>query len=265
MQQLRFKTILTYFIVSVLFGACTSNNKDYHESGKQYYFAGQYENALSKLKLVSSNYEHFDDVTAFIKLCDSMIVVRNMELEELNRIEREKAQVIKLKELKETIITELESDTFTKGINSKSFRGSIDKLTLELILFSMWTKIIDESQSSNDKEIIKLGNQLKNKVKQVQLSEFPKMRKEYGAIMNNLVRESGGKVKVYATKNKTIKFIARDFALSQNIKKAQESLVLQLIQFRFNQVQYSSSDYSDELTNYTFPTPDDGELYRAIN
>ena len=90
-------------------------------------------------------------------------------------------------QLMEQLKREIES--LDKGIDFSKYKESVESIQIELVLFSAWAINIDEASKSENQEIKLLGEKLKSKVQKVQITEFPKLRKAYGKIVDKKLWE----------------------------------------------------------------------------
>ena len=162
-------------------------------------------------------------------------------------------------QLKERIERELNSEVFTKSFQVHNYRGTVEKLQQEIVLFALYARMIKEAETSNE-ENKKLAAALSKKVTALQASEFPKMRKEYISIIAGKLWEENIKVEVSGKGNTTITFIGGTFANNKNIKETQEALNDTFEMFRFKQVRYKWYKYDDEYQYYTVRSLGDKDL-----
>lgn len=158
---------------------------------------------------------------------------------------------------KERLLREIKS--LDKPFNSETYSGDVTSLQMELVLFGSWAKIIEEGKNNSDVENKKLAGQLEKKVQALQIREFPKLRKKYGAVAAEKLWENDVDVKVEGGNNATITFINGMFSLNKNKADAQRAVEDILKQFRFKRSQYKWYKYDDEYTYYKMDTPSDGE------
>lgn len=162
--------------------------------------------------------------------------------------------------LKEQLERELNGETFTKGLQTETYKGTVQAVQMELILFAAWANIIREGEQSLDVENKKLAATLRKKVLALQTSEFPKMRKEYINVAANKLWEENITVTVQGNSNTIVNITGGIFASNKNKKQMQESLSDVLKSFRFKQVRYRWYKGDDEYTYYDMSVPKDSEL-----
>ena len=86
--------------------------------------------------------------------------------------------------LKEQLERELKAFD-EKPFDGSKYRESVESIQMEVVLFSVWASIVNKAKISDDIEIQKLGEKMKNKVQKLQVSEFPKLRKAYKEIVSD--------------------------------------------------------------------------------
>lgn len=164
------------------------------------------------------------------------------------------------KKLKEQIERELSGDAFIKGLKTDTYKGSIEAVQMELILFSVWANIIKEGESSVDDQNKKLASTLRKKVLALQISEFPKMRKAYIDVVADKLWEENITVTAQGNGNTVVNITGGIFVNNKNKKQMQETLSDVLKSFRFKQVRYRWYKDEDEYTYYDLSVPKDNEL-----
>jgi hypothetical protein len=152
--------------------------------------------------------------------------------------------------------------SFDKPFETASFRGTQEAVNTELVVFSVWGKLIEQADSSSNEEVRKLSQTLRQKVVNLQIAEFPKMRKEVADLLDKKLWENDIEVRCIGNKNTTIDFIGGYFAANKNIKQTQISLHDIFHNFRFKRTQYRWIPSADEYTYYPVDSPDDSELVK---
>lgn len=176
----------------------------------------------------------------------------------INTTEKKQTDV----EIKEQLEREISS--IDKGIDFSSYKESIESIQLELVLFQVWAKKINEAKSSNNNDIKELGEKLETKVKKIQVSEFPKLRKAYGKIVAKKLWVENIEVEVFGNNSKTIQFTGGIFANNKNKQETQETLSEMLNLLRFKKVNYKWYKYDDEYTYYELDSKNDNEITDQI-
>lgn len=162
--------------------------------------------------------------------------------------------------LKEQLKREIAS--FEKPFDPNSYRGSVESLQIEVILFSVWASIIQEGESSSDVENKKLASELRKKVVARQIKEFPKMRGNYGNAAAEKLWESNIYVTTEGASNNILNLTGSLFANNKNIAETQRTLSEIFTQFRFKEVRYRWYKGADEFTYYKPETPKDNEIIK---
>lgn len=165
----------------------------------------------------------------------------------------------KEEKLKERLEKELNSDAFTKGLKTETYRGTVEALQMELVLFNLWANVIQEGEASNN-ENKKLANSLRKKVIAIQIAEFPKLRKAYVDIIANKLWEENITVTVQGNGSTVINLTGGLFANNKNIKQTQEAIYDVVKMFRFKQIRFRWFKGADEYTYYDLEVPKDNEL-----
>lgn len=174
------------------------------------------------------------------------------EMEAKKAAEEEKLQQ------KEQLEREIKS--INDGVDFSTYRGTVDALQMELVLFGTWADIIEKGENSDDPEIQKLAKQLKPKVVNLQVREFPRLRKEYADVVAKKMWENDIEVYANGTGNRYINFSGGLFAANKNKKDFQEQLHEILTMFRFNQSRYRWYKGADEYTYWTIYEGKDSQL-----
>lgn len=148
---------------------------------------------------------------------------------------------------------------FDKPFDNSSYSGTVESIQMELVLFSVWQVIIRKGESSNS-ENQKLASVLKKKVVNLQVKEFPRMRKKYAEVVAKQLWENDMYVSVQGGTNGIINFSAGMFAANKNIQETQNMLNKVLTEFRFKETRFRWYKEADEFTYYKLKTPNDKEL-----
>jgi hypothetical protein len=148
---------------------------------------------------------------------------------------------------------------FDKPFDGSAYSGTVESVQMELVLFSVWQAIIRKGESSNS-ENQKLASKLKKKVVNLQVKEFPRMRKKYADVLAKKLWENDIYVSVQGATNGIINFTAGIFAANKNIQETQNLLNKVLTEFRFKETRFRWYKEADEFTYYKLETPIDKEL-----
>lgn len=193
--------------------------------------------------LLSSGQPLMDDTSSF----DSNTPFYEAEVEQQTEIDEYKAQI------------QRELETFNKPFDNSDYRGTIDAIEVEVVLFGTWAKMINEAKSHSDPSVVSLGEELESKVSELQIKEFPLMRKAYADFVANILWEHDIEVRVVGNANGTIEFIGGYFAANKNIKDTHLLFVDLLKALRFDRANYKWSEYAD-YTYYTLESSKDSEI-----
>lgn len=185
-------------------------------------------------------------------------ILNNDSIDEINEnpplTEEEKKN-----QLKEKINREIES--INNGVDFSIYRGTVESLQLELVIFRMWAITIQEGQDYEDEEIHKISKELQSKVEKIQKKEFPILRKELAKVYKNNLWEFD--IDVYSSGGSKVKYInltGATFVANKNIKDMQGNISESLKMFRFNQTRYRWYKGADEYTFYTIYEGKDSDL-----
>lgn len=253
--------ILAAFLVGML-GIATENDEDKAKSRIKTALTAieeeNYENAISSLEKIDEENPFFPEAQELLHRADS-----------LNRISEEERQLAKEAEakraaeegrLKQKEQLERELAAIDNGVNFSGYRGTIESLQMELILFRTWADIITKGENSDDLEIQSLAKRLRTKVIRLQLREFPKLRDEYAKVANQKMWENDIDVYASGTGNRYINFTGGIFAANKNKKDFQEQIDEVLTLFRFKQARYRWYKEADEYTYWTMYKGKDSDL-----
>lgn len=195
---------------------------------------------------VTSDLSPEDDVSD-----EKMVTESTSKAENIKKNEKQLEKKLKEEEVKENKqIAQLERElaSLKKGIDFSKYRGSIEDLQFEIILFGTWASLIKENEDSDNEEVKKLAKQLKSKVASIQGREFPKLRREYAKFVASKLWVED--IESYAS-GTTINFSGGVFAANRNKQEFQEGIQELLNMFRFRQARYRWYKGADEYTYYT--------------
>jgi len=252
MKQNLYISVLILSLIFIL-SNCTNN----YEEGVKSFDKKNYDRALSSFKEVKETDKNFDLAQGKIREIDSIKTQIRIEKERQDSIEKVEQRKKESEELKNKVIREIEG---VKTFNGSTYRNDVSSLQIEIALFAAWAKIIGEADYSLDNEINNLGKTLKSKVIALQKAEFPKMRKNYGEILNKKLWSENISVITKGVGHTTLEFTGGIFASNKNKQDFQETLYDILSQLKFKRVNYKWYEYDDEYTYYSMKTEQDGEL-----
>ncbi|WPP53429.1 hypothetical protein [Catalinimonas niigatensis] len=249
---------IVFIFYLVIAGWITKKDaKDYYAEAETHFYKGQYYEARNALKNVSS-----DDPYRW--MADDMLTDMD-SLEKVEREERKKAVLEKKKSDKEKEIEQLtaslkrEIKAIDDGVNFSEYRGSVESLQFGLVLFATWANLIQDADPRIEEQV-ELASTLEQKVKRIQIQEFPKMRKEYVRIVDELMWEHDIEVEGSAQGTRWITFTGGTFASNGNIKDFQTEMHEVLKNFRFLQSRYKWYEHDDEVTYYELSPKKDSDL-----
>lgn len=260
----RLKVVGFYFLSIILTGVLgaifidtTIDSKAKIESANKFIKEGKYSNAISDLKEIEKTDSLYSNAQVLIKKAENL---NNLSDEEKRISEVEKAEKAKKEEIvrqKEQLEREIKS--IEKGIKFAD-GNSIDALQMDIVVFGTWSKLITESEESENVEIKNLGKKLKSKVSRIQIKEFPNLRKQYAKIVAEKMWENDIEVSANGNGRKYINFTGGVFAANKNKKDFQTQVQEVLKMFRFKQARYRWYKGESEYTYYTIYEGKDSEL-----
>jgi hypothetical protein len=252
--------ILATFLVGIIAVVTESDEdraKSSIESAKNYIEEENYLSAISRLENIDKENPLYSEAQLLLQKADSINKISEEEKRLAKEMEAKKAAEEEKIKQKEQLEREIKS--INDGVNFSTYRGSVDALQMELVLFGTWADIIKKGENSDDSEIQKLAKQLKLKAVNLQVREFPRLRKEYADVVAKKLWESDIEVYANGTGKEYINFTGGLFAANKNKKDFQEQLHEILTIFRFNQSRYRWYDGQDEYTYWTIYEGKDSE------
>jgi hypothetical protein len=163
----------------------------------------------------------------------------------------------KISDQKDRLQKEIED--LNKPLDTKGFRGSVTNLQIELALFYVWAGLVDEAKGSTDPGVNSLGKRLATSVRQLQMKEFPLMRKEYAGLMGKTLWEQN--IDVYTTSqgSSTLELVGGVLASNKNKSEVHKIIEEGLGLYRFKRVVYKWYEY-DGGSYSDIKSPADGDL-----
>lgn len=159
----------------------------------------------------------------------------------------------------ESILKDLDAEIANVGAGASSYE-SRDIVLLQAAMFNTYAKTIADAEARENPAIKKKAAELKRRVSQLQVREFPKMRRAWAKAADRTMWENNVDVTVSGNAAQTITFVGGLFASNRNIKEAQEQLSDVLHDLRFKRVNYKWIPSADEFSYYTLKTPADKEV-----
>lgn len=151
-----------------------------------------------------------------------------------------------------------EIDSVT-NFDSKKYKDTVDNILIEAALFSEWAKMINESKNYNNDEINRMAENFRSKLSNLQVREFPLLRKAYGDTTNKALWIEDGKARVSGASSKTYEMESTLFASNKAVAQMHASLEKTLMALRFTRVNYLWSQYA-EYTYFPIESPEDSEI-----
>lgn len=247
-------TFLSIVFCALLATSCTDNN---YELGQKQFERKNYSNAKVLYNRVSSddeNYELAQSKIVEIEKIQAQITGDEAIQDSISRIEIEKTE---LENLRSQVKREIES---LKTFDGNKYRGDVNSIQMEVMLFSVWAKVILDAENSTDEDIVKDGKKMRKTLGSLQKTEYPKLRKSYGDFIKKELWPENIDVLTKGNGASTLEFIGASFANNKNKKEFQETLSSILNQLRFKRVNYKWFKLDDEYTYYTLDVPEDAEL-----
>lgn len=252
----RLKVLGYWFGASILLGIigfATDNeinsSKIKIDLAKDYIKKGELDNASSILKDITKEDSLYVKSQEMMKNINTQLEMKDEEKQKL-KIEEEKL-ANKSKEEKQKEQLEREINSIKKGVNFSTYRGSIDAIQMELVLFNVWNNMIKENENSENSEIKQLTKVLKSKTKRMQIKEFPILRKEYAKVVANKMWENDIEVYANGKGRRYINFTGGVFAANKNKKEWNNKVYEILTMLRFTQSRYRWYKNADEFTYWT--------------
>lgn len=251
-----FLSIIITGILGVMFIDDTIDTKTNIESANKFIEQGNYSSAISDLEKIEKTDSLYNQAQILIKKADSLNNLSDEEKLISKKLKEENAKKEELLKQKEQLEREIKS--IDDGIKFAD-GNTIEELQMDIVLFASWAKLIKEADESEETEINNLGKKLKSKVSQIQIREFPNLRKQYAKIVANKMWENDIEVYANGTGKRYINFTGGVFAANKNKKDFQSQLNEILTMFRFKQSRYRWYKGEDEYTYWTIYEGKDSE------
>jgi hypothetical protein len=249
------KKVTQLILAGIFMVSCT--NKDY-EKGTQFLAVEKYNEALDHFTRVEASDENYEEAQTAIIDIENIVkenTARKIIEDSIAAVEKREKDLASFKEQLQNTI-----DDVSKFNPSETHRNSVEALQLEVLLFEDWGDLVRKAEAHEDKEVQASGKRLQSNVVRLQKSEFPKIRKNFGEVSDELMWENNMEVRAFGNGYSIIEFTAGMFANNKNKKDAQAMLSENLHLFRFKQSRYKWYEHDDEYTYYTMKSKADGEL-----
>ncbi len=192
---------------------------------------------------------------------EQKILEQEKFLEEENKLQQEKLQQEKINNDIARLKKEINWIKNSQWVNY----DSVLTIQIQLALFSAYSKIIDEYKNNNNTEIITLVKQLESELKKYQNREFPKLRKAYWKISNNLLWQSNIDVYIKWSDSWTIELVWWLLANNKNKLDMYSSMKDMLVLLRFTRINMKWYEYDDTYTYWDIESQNDSEFVNFDN
>lgn len=221
-------------------------------NGGNFSFNAKLKNENNSIIIEALNNNKKDSKTISIKR-----IFTQEELEEINK-QKEELQKAEISKIKDRIQKEI--DSLDKPFDSTTYRKDNLSLQLEVALFSGYAKIINQYKSNTDPEIKSLLSKFEKKVSQLQINEFPKIRKAYAGFLADTMWENNIEIEAGGSSNKTITFTGSIYANNKNIADSHSIVLENLKTLRFTRANYKWFKYDEEYTYYKIDSYPDSKV-----
>lgn len=143
-----------------------------------------------------------------------------------------------------------------KGMSSFPSREAID---IRILTLREYTSRAYSSDFDNFQDLKPKAKKLQTKVRKLKATEYPKMRRDFGKVFDEMMWEYDIDVFVKGSNNSIIEVVGSLFAANKNIKFVHEKMQERLVELKFKRAQYKWSKYDDEYTYYTLSPSTDTE------
>lgn len=140
-------------------------------------------------------------------------------------------------ETDEEVLKELDAQIGNIAAEAPTY-DSKDMVLLQVAMFNNYAKTIASAEARENPAVKKKAAELKRRVSQFQVREFPKMRRAWVKAADQTMWESNVDVTVGGRAAQNLTLVGDLFASNRNIKQTQEALTGVLHQLRFKRVNY---------------------------
>ena len=147
-----------------------------------------------------------------------------------------------------------------ENFNGDEYRSDVTKIQGEVFMFSLWAALSKNASQESDEEIKNLGTILAQKVSQLQVREFPLLRKAWADLMKTQLWVNDVDVEIYGTANNTLELTGYYFASNSNVQQIQLTIADMLKLLRFDRVNYKWYAYDSSYPYYTIESLKDSEI-----
>jgi hypothetical protein len=147
-----------------------------------------------------------------------------------------------------------------RSFKNDKFTGDLQKLNLEIDILENFAEITKNAISNSNDSIKDIGQKMKLLLKNLQIKEYPRIRKEYVAISKEKLWINDISVSSSGQNNTTITYTGGIFAANANKQEFIDKLYKALERYRFKKVNFKWYEHDDRYTYYTLNSPADSEL-----
>ena len=239
-----------------------------HYKNNAYGKAFHYLNMIRSLNTSSPTYSKYVTKSIYYEKANELKPeIQKKNDEQIDQFRRERKRIAKEKERKknreriEKILEHLIREINSFKTSRYETINSITDIQIGIVLLGAYQKIIDKYSIETNSKIKKKLSIFEYYVKQHRLKTLPKLRRDYGQILNKLLWENDITVKALGSGNKYLQLTGHIFASNRGIKQGQESLKDTPTLLRFKQVRYKWFSGAGEYTYYKLDTPSDAAPY----
>lgn len=251
--------IIIFNIIIELTLSLKKDNSHIISDANYYVKLKNYETASSKLKQINSHDPLYPDAKKLLIKIDSLKDIEGVKKVDINTTENKSSPSNKTYESDLVLQLKDELEWLSNDPKFLVYRGSINTLLLELVVFNATANLINEAKNSQDKEVKKLANAVEHQLKIIQKKEFPILRKEITKELYKKYWIEDIDVKI-GPGTRIMNFTGYYFSLNRNIDSFNSDVFKILKLLRFQEVRYRSSKYDDEYTYYKLFNGVDSDL-----
>lgn len=257
------RLILILFLFIWILESCNYQKKDQalinFNKAKYEIKHKQYLTADSLLKLTPLKHIKYDSALLLRKECEKLYKKQQARMkyveDSLYKIRRKK-RIQEIRQQNKNYISELYHFNKTK----EQFTYDIAGLLEEVKYFKNMAQKIDEFKVYNDKQINELSKRLKRTLIYRQRVEFPKIRKEYAAIIKKKLWVNDINVSIWGKRYNYLTFTGGDFAANKNKQDFETAIEPIATKFRFNAIKYKWYEDDDNPKTYYLGSLSDSDF-----
>lgn len=176
------------------------------------------------------------------------------------KIENEK-NVVEDKPVDPTVQLKFRLGVLEETLERAKLRTTKSEIFAERKIFEATEEDITEVYNNKEKKVVELRDKLAKKLKQIQIEDFPILRKNLGKDLSEVMWEQNVTVTTGGGKSEIITFTGGSYANNKNIKDSYESIKEVLTLMRFKTANFKWYKGADEYTYYTIPSRKDADVY----